>query len=189
MLALYGPSHLYPSALLFFFCFFNDTATTEIYTLSLHDALPIWLESLETWLARRAGSEENRAIPPMFTPFRLRDLKLSNRVVVSPMSMYSAVDGVPGDFHLVHYGARAQGGASLVLTEMTDVSADARITPGCAGLYTDEQMQAWKRIVDFVHKETPAKICLQLGHAGPKGSTRVPWEGTDAPLESGNCPL
>ncbi len=148
-----------------------------------------WLESLETWLARRAGSAENRAIPPMFTPFQLRGMTLANRVVVSPMSMYSAVDGVPGDFHLVHYGARAQGGASLVVTEMTDVSADARITPGCAGLYTDEQMQAWKRIVDFVHRETPARICLQLGHAGPKGSTKVPWEGTDEPLESGNWPL
>ena len=148
-----------------------------------------WLESLETWLARRAGSDENRAIPPMFTPFRLRDLKLSNRVVVSPMSMYSAVEGVPGDFHLVHYGARAQGGASLVVTEMTDVSADSRITPGCAGLYTDEHQAAWKRIVDFVHRETPAKICLQLGHAGPKGSTKVPWEGDDEPLDAGNWPL
>jgi anthraniloyl-CoA monooxygenase len=148
-----------------------------------------WLESLETWLARRAGSDENRAIPPMFTPFSLRDLKLSNRVVVSPMSMYSAVDGLPDDFHLVHYGARAQGGASLVVTEMTDVSADARITPGCAGLYTDEHQAAWKRIVDFVHRETPAKICLQLGHAGPKGSTKVPWEGDDEPLDAGNWPL
>jgi anthraniloyl-CoA monooxygenase len=148
-----------------------------------------WLESLETWLARRAGSEENRAIPPMFTPFQLRELVLSNRVVVSPMSMYSAVDGVPGDFHLVHYGARAQGGASLVVTEMTDVSADARITLGCAGLYTDAQEAAWKRIVDFVHRETPAKICLQLGHAGPKGSTKVPWEGDDEPLDAGNWPL
>ena len=148
-----------------------------------------WLESLETWLARRAGSEENRAIPPMFTPFSLRDLKLSNRVVVSPMSMYSAVDGLPGDFHLVHYGARAQGGASLVVTEMTDVSADGRITPGCAGLYTDEQQAAWTRIVEFVHRETPAKICLQLGHAGPKGSTKVPWEGDDEPLDAGNWPL
>jgi anthraniloyl-CoA monooxygenase len=148
-----------------------------------------WLESLETWLARRAGSEENRAIPPMFTPFKLRDLVLSNRVVVSPMSMYSAVDGLPGDFHLVHYGARAQGGASLVVTEMTDVSADSRITPGCAGLYTDAQEAAWKRIVNFVHRETPAKICLQLGHAGPKGSTKVPWEGDDEPLDAGNWPL
>jgi anthraniloyl-CoA monooxygenase len=148
-----------------------------------------WLESLETWLARRAGSEENRAIPPMFTPFTLRDLVLSNRVVVSPMSMYSAVDGVPSDFHLVHYGARAQGGAALVVTEMTDVSANGRITPGCAGLYTDEHQAAWKRIVDFVHRETPAKICLQLGHAGPKGSTKVPWEGDDEPLDFGNWPL
>jgi len=148
-----------------------------------------WLEGLETWLARRAGSPENRAIPPMFMPFRLRDLALTNRVVVSPMSMYSARDGMPGDFHLVHYGARAQGGAALVVTEMTDVSADGRITPGCAGIYTEAQAKAWKRIVDFVHRETPAKICLQLGHAGPKGSVRVPWEGEDEPLERGNWPL
>ncbi len=148
-----------------------------------------WLEGLETWLARRAGSPENRAIPPMFTPFRLRNMALANRVVVSPMSMYSAKDGVPGDFHLVHYGARAQGGASLVITEMTDVSEDGRITPGCAGIYTDAQTGSWKRIVDFVHAETPAKICLQLGHAGPKGSVRVPWEGDDEPLDRGNWPL
>jgi anthraniloyl-CoA monooxygenase len=148
-----------------------------------------WLESLESWLAQHSGSSENRAIPPMFTPFKLREMVLSNRVVVSPMSMYSAVDGMPADFHLVHYGARAQGGASLVITEMTDVSPQGRITPGCAGIYTDEQTQAWKRIVDFVHRETPAKICLQLGHAGPKGSVRVPWEGDDAPLENGNWEL
>ncbi|HEX3810870.1 MAG TPA: bifunctional salicylyl-CoA 5-hydroxylase/oxidoreductase [Rhizomicrobium sp.] len=148
-----------------------------------------WLESLERWLAQQSGSDENRAVPPMFTPFRLREMMLSNRVVVSPMSMYSAADGMPGDFHLVHYGARAQGGAALVVTEMTDVSAQGRITPGCAGIYTDEQAAAWKRIVDFVHRETPAKICLQLGHAGPKGSVRVPWEGDDEPLETGNWEL
>jgi anthraniloyl-CoA monooxygenase len=114
---------------------------------------------------------------------------LANRIVVSPMSMYSATEGTPDDFHLVHYGARAQGGAALLVTEMTDVSADARITPGCAGIYTDEHQHAWKRIVDFVHRHTDTKISLQLGHAGPKGSTKVPWEGEDEPLDEGNWPL
>ena len=125
----------------------------------------------------------------MFVPFRVRDLELPNRVVVSPMSLYSAEDGIPDDFHLIHYGARAQGGASLVFTEMTDISADARITPGCAGIYTDEHVAAWKHIVAFVHEKTPAKIAIQLGHAGPKGSTKRMWEGMDQPLDSGNWPL
>ncbi|HEX3666445.1 MAG TPA: bifunctional salicylyl-CoA 5-hydroxylase/oxidoreductase [Rhizomicrobium sp.] len=150
---------------------------------------PKWLEGLETWFVQRAGVEAERPRPPMFAPLRLRGLTLSNRIVVSPMSMYSAVDGMPGDFHLVHYGSRAQGGAALVVTEMTDVSADARITPGCAGLYSDEHERGWKRIVDFVHAGTDAKIALQLGHAGPKGSTKVPWEGEDQPLDEGNWPL
>src|SRR3954464_3339988 len=110
--------------------------------------------------------------PPMFTPFRLRGLELANRVVVSPMDMYSAVDGTPGDFHLVHLGARGIGGAALLVTEMTDVTAQGRITPGCAGIYTDEQAAAWKRIVEFVHQRTPARFALQLGHAGPKGATK-----------------
>ncbi len=148
-----------------------------------------WLEGVESWFAAKADKGAKAPRPPMFAPFRLRGLTLANRVVVSPMSMYSAVDGVPGDFHLVHYGARAQGGAALLITEMTDVAADARITPGCAGLYTGEQERAWKRIVDFVHAHTPAKIALQLGHAGPKGSTKVPWEGEDEPLDTGNWPL
>jgi anthraniloyl-CoA monooxygenase len=148
-----------------------------------------WLEGLETWFAQRAGVEVDSPRPPMFAPLQLRGLTLSNRVVVSPMSMYSAIDGVPGDFHLVHYGARAQGGAALMVTEMTDIAADARITPGCAGIYTDEQERAWTRIVDFVHANTDTHIALQLGHAGPKGSTKVPWEGEDAPLDEGNWPL
>jgi anthraniloyl-CoA monooxygenase len=148
-----------------------------------------WLEGLETWFVRQAGIEAAAHRPPMFAPLRLRGLTLANRVVVSPMSMYSAVDGLPGDFHLVHYGARAQGGAALLVTEMTDVSADARITPGCAGIYNDEHQRAWTRIVDFVHTYTDTKISLQLGHAGPKGSTKVPWEGEDEPLDSGNWPL
>jgi anthraniloyl-CoA monooxygenase len=111
---------------------------------------------------------------------------LQNRVVVSPMAMYSAVDGMPGDLHLVHLGARAQGGAGLIFTEMTCVSPNGRITPGCAGLWNHEQAAAWKRIVEFVHAQSPAKICLQLGHSGSKGSTRLGWEGMDQPLEHGN---
>ncbi|MET9832280.1 bifunctional salicylyl-CoA 5-hydroxylase/oxidoreductase [Streptomyces sp. NPDC006385] len=128
--------------------------------------------------------------PPMFTPFRLRGLTLRNRVVVSPMDMYSATDGVPGDFHLVHLGARALGGAGLVMTEMVCVSPEGRITPGCAGLYTGRQAEAWKRIVQFVHTQAPGTaLGVQLGHSGRKGSTKLMWEGIDEPLEDGNWPL
>ncbi|MEV5679060.1 bifunctional salicylyl-CoA 5-hydroxylase/oxidoreductase [Streptomyces sp. NPDC052069] len=128
--------------------------------------------------------------PPMFTPLRLRGLELRNRVVVSPMDMYSAVDGVPGDFHLVHLGARALGGAGLTMTEMVCVSPEGRITPGCAGLYTDEQATAWTRITDFVHACAPgAAIGVQLGHSGRKGSTKLMWEGIDQPLDEGNWPV
>jgi anthraniloyl-CoA monooxygenase len=129
-------------------------------------------------------SEENPSAP-MFQPFRLREMTLANRVVVSPMDMYSAKDGVPGDFHLVHYGARATGGAGLVFTEMTCVSPEARITLGCTGLWNDEQEAAWKRIVDFIHASSGAKFCLQLGHSGRKGATKLMWEGMDRPLEDG----
>jgi anthraniloyl-CoA monooxygenase len=125
----------------------------------------------------------------MFTPLRLRELTLMNRVVVSPMCMYSADNGLVNDFHLVHLGSRAIGGAGLVCTEMTDVSAEGRITPRCAGMYLPEHVAAWKRIVDFVHAHSKAAFCMQLGHAGRKGSTRVPWEGEDVPLETGNWPL
>ncbi|MFI8947023.1 bifunctional salicylyl-CoA 5-hydroxylase/oxidoreductase [Streptomyces sp. NPDC053750] len=128
--------------------------------------------------------------PPMFTPFRLRDLTLRNRVVVSPMDMYSATDGLPGDFHLVHLGARALGGAGLVMTEMVCVSAEGRITPGCTGLYTGRQAEAWQRITGFVHAQAPGTaIGVQLGHSGRKGSTRLMWEGIDDPLPDGNWPL
>ena len=122
---------------------------------------------------------------PMFQPLKLREMKLANRAVVSPMCMYSAKEGVPGDFHLVHYGSRAIGGAGLMFTEMTCVGRDARITPGCTGLWNDEQQAAWTRIVDFVHGNSAAKICLQLGHAGRKGATKLMWEGMDRPLEQG----
>ena len=127
--------------------------------------------------------------PPMFAPFQLRGMPLRNRVVVSPMAQYMAIDGAPGDWHLMHYGARAVGGAGLVFTEMTCPSADGRITPGCAGLYNDAHAAAWKRIVDFVHAHSAAKICIQLGHAGRKGSTQVGWEKMDRPLPDGNWPL
>ncbi|MEV5440188.1 bifunctional salicylyl-CoA 5-hydroxylase/oxidoreductase [Streptomyces sp. NPDC052682] len=128
--------------------------------------------------------------PPMFTPFRMRGLTLRNRVVVSPMDMYSAADGVPGDFHLVHLGARALGGAGLVMTEMVCVSEQGRITPGCAGLYTGRQAEAWRRITDFVHRQAPGTaIGVQLGHSGRKGSTKRMWEGMDEPLDEGNWPL
>lgn len=128
-------------------------------------------------------------IPPMFTRLSLRGLTLENRVVVSPMDMYSSVDGVPGDFHLVHLGARAVGGAGLVMTEMICTSADGRITPGCGGIWNDEQTAAWKRIVDFVHTHARAKIGAQIGHAGRKGSTQLLWEAEDQPLPEGNWPL
>ncbi|MFF1318715.1 bifunctional salicylyl-CoA 5-hydroxylase/oxidoreductase [Streptomyces chartreusis] len=128
--------------------------------------------------------------PPMFTPFRLRGLTLRNRVVVSPMDMYSATDGVPGDFHLVHLGSRALGGAGLVMTEMVCVSPEGRITPGCTGLYTGRQADSWKRVVQFVHTQAPGTaIGVQLGHSGRKGSTKLMWEGMDEPLDDGNWPL
>ncbi|KRR15322.1 salicylyl-CoA 5-hydroxylase [Bradyrhizobium jicamae] len=122
---------------------------------------------------------------PMFQPLKLREMEVANRAVVSPMCMYSAREGVPTDFHLVHYGSRAIGGAGLIFTEMTCVGRDARITPGCTGLWNDEQQAAWTRIVDFVHANSAAKICLQLGHAGRKGATKLMWEGMDRPLEQG----
>jgi anthraniloyl-CoA monooxygenase len=132
--------------------------------------------------------DTEKPFPPAFQPFRLRNLTLANRMVVSPMCQYSAQDGVPGDWHLVHYGSRAIGGAGLMFTEMTDVSEKARITYGCTGMYTDAQEAAWKRIVDFVHANSAVKFCLQLGHAGRKGATKLMWEGIDEPLEQGEWP-
>lgn len=166
---------------------------------------PAYIADYEAWLSQQAQLQLKQAqprqpdtlqqpvtqkvLPPMFTPFRCRELVLKNRVVVSPMAQYSALDGVVGDYHLVHLGSRAMGGAALVFAEMTCVAADARITPACPGLYTHEQMLAWRRIVDFVHQQSDAKIAVQLGHAGAKGSTRVAWQGIDQPLPEHNWPL
>lgn len=127
--------------------------------------------------------------PPMFAPFRLRDLELANRVVVSPMAQYSAVDGAPTDWHFIHLSSRALGGAGLVYTEMTCPAPDARITPCCTGMYDPSHVEAWRRIVDFTHENTNAKICMQLGHAGRKGSTQLGWEQMDHPLAEGNWPI
>lgn len=147
-----------------------------------------FVERIEGWFAQRTGLPE-RARPPMFTPYTLRGLTLKNRVVVSPMAQYSCVDGTPDDYYLVHLGSRAHGGAGLVFTEMVCVSADARISPGCAGMYRDAHRAAWRRIVDYVHARTSAKIALQLGHAGPKGSTQRGWEDADEPLPETGDPL
>lgn len=151
-----------------------------------------YLEQFERWFSDRAGTAsptDDRPLPPVFTPFTVRSVTLHNRVIVSPMAMYSAKDGVPGEFHLAHLGARGLGGAGLVFGEMTCVSPDARITPGCLGLWNDAQQAGWARIVDFIHAASNAKVGIQLGHAGRKGSTRVAWEGIDQPLEAGNWPL
>ena len=154
--------------------------------LRLRDAE--WLKSAEIWFQQQAGENSvHRA--PMFAPYRLRDMRLKNRLVVSPMAQYKASDGTPNDWHLVHYAERAKGGAGLIYAEMTCVSPEGRITPGCPGLYTPDHETAWRRIVDFVHSETEAKICMQIGHAGRKGSTQLGWEEMDAPLREGNWPL
>ena len=153
---------------------------------------PKWLAGFESWFATNAGQAPTpgqSAPPPMFTPYTVRGLTLKNRIIVSPMAQYSAVDGVVGDYHLVHLGARAMGGAAMVFAEMTCVSAHGRITPGCPGMYTPEHTAAWKRIVDWVHTQSDAKFAMQIGHAGAKASTRLAWEGIDKPLESGNWPL
>ncbi len=149
---------------------------------------PKYVESVDTWFAQKCGLPA-KPIPPMFTPFKLRGMVLANRVVVSPMCTYSATDGLPDDFHFQHYTARGLGGAALVMTEMTCVSADARISPGCTGIWSDEQAHAWKRIVSFVHANSKAKMSMQIGHAGRKGSTKLAWDGIDQPLVEGNWPL
>lgn len=158
------------------------TRSQRVSHENLRQRDPDWLGKVERWFAEKSGADTR---PPMFAPFRLRDMTLQNRVVVSPMCMYSATDGIPNDFHLVHLGARALGGAGLVYTEMTDVSPEGRISPGCAGLWNDEQAAAWKHIVEFVHTRSGAKMAIQLAHAGRKGSTKKSWEGDNQPLLAG----
>ena len=172
---------------------FNYSLLTRSQRIS-HENLRLrdrtWLEGAERWFQERAGARRNAPVRrPMFAAYRLRDMELKNRIVVSPMAQYKAVDGCPTDWHLVHLGERAKGGAGLVYTEMTCVSPEGRISPGCPGTYKPEHEAAWKRIVEFVHRETEAKICLQIGHSGPKGSTQLGWEEADAPLKDGNWPL
>ena len=164
-----------------------------------HDNLKVrdakFVETVDRWFAAKAADQSKVSVaappvpPPMFIPLRLRELVLANRVVVSPMCQYSADDGTPNDWHLVNLGSRAVGGAGLVIAEMTDVSREGRISPGCTGMYKPEHVTAWKRVVDFVHAHSPARIALQLAHAGRKGSTRRLWEGIDEPLAEGNWPL
>ncbi len=149
-----------------------------------------WLESAERWFMQNAGIPDSEPIrAPMFTPFKLRDMELKNRIVVSPMAQYMAVNGTPTEWHLTHYGERAKGGAGLVYVEMTCVSEEGRITPGCPGLYASEHEVAWRRLTDFVHHNTDAKMCCQIGHSGRKGSTNIGWEGMDLPLKDGNWEL
>lgn len=177
------------------FAFTLLTRSLRITHENLRVRDPRLVNEVDRWFAREAGRQSSVPMlvspppPPLFTPYRLRDLVLPNRVVVSSMCQYRAEDGVISDWHLVHLGSRAIGGAGLVMTEMTDVSREGRISPGCAGMYLEAHVPAWRRVVDFVHQESAAKIGVQLGHAGRKGSTRAPWEGKDLPLAEGNWPL
>ncbi len=148
-----------------------------------------YLESAERWFYKNAGGVSDKPVPMMFAPYKLRNMELANRVVVSPMAMYSAENGIAGAFHQTHLGNLANGGAGLIFTEMTAPSPDARITPKCAGIWNDEQQAAWAGINRYIHENTRAKTCMQLGHSGRKGSTRIGWEGMDQQLESGNWPL
>lgn len=174
----------------FFYSMLTRSQRISHENLRLRDRA--WLEGYERWFAARAGAasrDGERAPPPMLVPYRARGLTLANRIVVSPMAMYSAQDGLINDFHLAHLGARAMGGAALVFAEMTCVSADARITPGCLGLWNDDQQAQWRRLVGFIHGAGHAKMGIQLGHAGRKGATRLAWDGIDQPLDSGSWPL
>ena len=178
---------------------FNFSLLTRSQRIS-HDNLRVrdadFIATYDKWFATKAFADAGLElpanidnIPPMFTPFKVRDVVLKNRVVVSPMAQYSSEDGLAADYHLVHLGARAMGGAAMVFTEMTCVSADARITPGCPGLYKPEHTIGWKRIVDFVHSNSDAKIAVQIGHAGAKGATKLAWDGIDKPVETNSWSL
>jgi anthraniloyl-CoA monooxygenase len=167
------------------FAFGVMTRSRAITYDNLRLRAPEFVDAADRVFAAQSGANTEKPVPPMFQPIALRDMHLPNRVVVSPMCMYSATDGIVDDFHLVHYGSRALGGAGLMFTEMTCVTPHGRITPGCAGLYSDEQEAAWARIVRFVHARSDAKFCLQLGHSGRKGATKLMWDGIDQPLDSG----
>lgn len=186
-----APRHVKHAPERLMFALLSRTRRVTHENLRLRD--PSYIEAADRFYSESVTSEKGSApeekgaspIAPMFTPFELAGVTLSNRVVVSPMCQYRATDGVPDDWHLVHLGSRAAGGAGLLFAEMTNVSADARITPGCTGLYTDEQQEAWARITRYVHAESDAKIAVQLGHAGRKGATKLPWlEGYDVPLNA-----
>jgi len=182
------------------------TRSLRISHENLKERDPAFVAEVDAWVAARAEEQsgitieqlesrlgvqraDRRAPPPMFTPFRMRELVLPNRIGVSAMCQYSCEDGLPDDWHLVHLGARAMGGAGLVMAEMTAVSAEARISPGCAGLYCGEHVTSWRRIVDFVHRHSHARIGIQLGHAGRKASTMLDWEGPNEPLPEGGWPI
>ncbi len=174
------------------FAFNIMTRSRRVTHANLRLRDPEFTDAMDGWFAgftKRRGMGPGDVVPPMFQPFRLRDLELANRIVVSAMDMYSATDGTPSDFHLVHLGGKALGGAGLVMTEMVCVSPEGRITPGCAGLYTAAHEDAWRRITSFVHEQSDAKIGLQLGHSGRKGSTKLMWEGMDQPLSEGTWPV
>ena len=175
------------------FAFNLMTRSRRITYGNLQERDPEFVALVDDWLLkseieRGRVPADTRPVPPMFLPYRVRGVELPNRVVVSPMDMYSSVDGVPGDFHLVHLGSKALGGAGLVMTEMVCTSAEGRITPGCGGLWNDEQESAWTRIVDFGHT-TQAKMGIQIGHAGRKAATKLMWDGIDQPLETGGWPI
>ncbi|HKY60845.1 MAG TPA: bifunctional salicylyl-CoA 5-hydroxylase/oxidoreductase [Gemmatimonadota bacterium] len=153
---------------------------------------PVFTARVDRWFAEQAAQQTGADVPldppppPLFTPYRIRGLLIRNRVVVSAMCQYSAEDGTPNDWHFVHLGSRAVGGAGLVMAEMTDVSPEGRISPGCTGMYRPEHVPGWRRIVDFVHEHSTAAIGIQISHAGRKSSTRLAWEGADEPLPEGN---
>jgi anthraniloyl-CoA monooxygenase len=174
--------HMHPTQ----FAFGVMTRSRAITYDNLRLRAPDFVDAADRVFALQAGANTDNPVPPMFQPIALRDMHLPNRVVVSPMCMYSATDGIVDDFHLVHYGSRALGGAGLMFTEMTCVTPHGRITPGCAGLYSDEQEAGWARIVRFVHDRSDAKFCLQLGHSGRKGATKLMWDGIDQPLDAGS---
>ncbi len=174
------------------FAFNIITRSRRVTHGNLQTRDPEFAARADAWFAgheRRRGMGTGEVVPPMFQPLKLRGLELRNRVVVSAMDMYSAAAGTPSDFHLVHLGGKALGGAGLVMTEMVCVSADGRITPGCAGMYAPEHEPAWQRITGFVHDQSAARIGIQLGHSGRKGSTKLMWEGIDQPLDAGNWPV